>query len=87
MKMQIHHIAITVDDLEESKKFYIENFGFLLVKEFDKKDMEGKATLLRLGEVSIELWGLKDLQENRDDLMNLKIRDLMRFNLVNSTWK
>lgn len=35
--MKIHHIALTVNNLAESQKFYENTFGFIVTKEFEKK--------------------------------------------------
>ena len=54
--MKIHHIALTVNSLKESKDFYEKIFGFSVVKFFERKDMGGKACFMKLGSFTIELW-------------------------------
>ncbi|MFK7780695.1 MAG: VOC family protein [Candidatus Gracilibacteria bacterium] len=74
--MKIHHIAITVNNLDESRKFYEDIFGFELSKVFEKKESGGKANYLKLGDVFLELWQFPDMKENQDEFRSLKIRGI-----------
>lgn len=74
--MKIHHIAITVNDLKESRKFYQDFFDFKISKEFERKDLGAKAVFLELNGFYIELWQFADIQENSDDLKNIKVRGI-----------
>ena len=72
--MKIHHVAMTVNNLKESKAFYAEMFGFEVVQEFQRKDMGARATFMKLGECAIELWQFENMTKNQDDLSVLSIR-------------
>ncbi len=74
--MKIHHVAITVNNLKESQKFYQDFFGFKIAKKFERKDMKAKAIFLELKGFYIELWHFTDMQKNSDDLKDIKIRGI-----------
>lgn len=71
--MKIHHVAISVRNLENSANFYKDIFGFIEVKRFERKDLGGKAVFLKLEGMQIELWQFDKQIENKDDLSNLNI--------------
>lgn len=71
--MRVHHIAISVKDLEKSAKFYNENFGFEEIKRFTKPDWDGSAIFLKLGDLQLEIFQFQDHIEKKDDLSNLKV--------------
>jgi len=72
----IHHIAISVENLEQSVKFYMDLLGFIEIRRFERNDLNGKAAFLKLGDVQLEIWEFKDNIESKDDLSNLKIKGL-----------
>lgn len=74
--MKIHHIAITVTDLEKSIDFYEKNFSFKVTKRFEKEGSKQRAALMKLGENFIELWQFEDMRENKDDLQDIKIKGI-----------
>ena len=74
--MKIHHIAITVNNLEESIKFYTQILGFEIVKKFARKDMGAKAVFIKLGDFQIEMWEFQDIKENVDSLNDIKVRGI-----------
>ena len=77
--MKIHHIALTVNSLVESIKFYEETFGFNIIKEFEKKEISAKAVFMQLGDVSIELFEFPDTKQSCDDLADLKTIGIRHF--------
>ena len=76
--MKIHHIAITVSNLEESIKFYTQILGFKVGKQFSKerKGVLASATYVKLGDFQIELWQFPDMKENQDALSDIKIKGI-----------
>lgn len=54
--MQIHHTAITVNNLDESIDFYSRLFGLKPVRVFERPDMHAKAVFLQGDNVQLELW-------------------------------
>lgn len=72
--MKIHHVAITVKDLEKTKKFYGDFFGFKEYQRFKSKSMPGiEPVLIELGDFKIELWQFPEFKKNLDNLEDLKI--------------
>ena len=74
--MKVHHVAITVKKLEESRRFYEKLFGFKLVEEFEKEEVQAKGCFLKLNDFYLELWEFKDMKENKDDFSDLKIKGI-----------
>ena len=74
--MRVHHIAITVNNLEESKRFYTQVLGFEVIKEFAREDMGAQAAFVQLNDFQIELWQFQDMKENLNPLDDIKIRGL-----------
>ena len=71
--MKIHHIAISVRDLEKSSNFYKNIFGFEGEKEFKRKDLGAKVIFLKLNDIHLELWQFDKQIENKDNFSNLSI--------------
>lgn len=74
--MTFHHVAITVNNLEESISFYKDFFGFEFVKEYAREDLGAEAVLLGLGGVHVELWYFVDMKVNEDALDNIRVRGI-----------
>ena len=70
--MRIHHIAISVRDLEKSIAFYTEHFGFEEINRFSKPDWDGEAAILQLGEMQLEIFGFNDCDGSPLQDTNLK---------------
>lgn len=76
--MKIHHVAITVNNLKESVKFYNKVLGFKIGKQFSKT-IGGSlafATYVKLGNFQIELWQFENMKENLDSLGDITIRGI-----------
>jgi len=74
--MKVNHVAITVNNLEESVNFYTQVLGFKIAKKFERKDMGGYATFVKLDDFQIELWQFQDMKENSNPLNDIKVRGL-----------
>jgi len=74
--MRIHHIAITVNNLEESVKFYTQVLEFEIAKRFAREDMGAHATFVKLNDFQIELWQFQDMKENTEPLNDIKVRGI-----------
>lgn len=70
--MRVHHIGITVKDLEISCNFYKENFGFEEVDRFTKPGWTGEAIILKNASMRLEIFAFSDFKEKNDDYSNLK---------------
>ncbi len=51
----MEHFGISVRDIENSIKWYKENFGFELTREFDKPDLEITGATIKLGDIILEI--------------------------------
>ncbi len=61
--MKLHHVALTVKNIEESQDFYSSLFGFQEVKSFERPDLGGKAVLLTCDNINLEIW---EFSKNED---------------------
>ncbi len=72
MISSIHHVALTVKDLQESVEWYKSKLGFTEVKSYQDEEMD--ITLLQLGTIKLELFNFKDktqeLPEYRKEFMS-----------------
>jgi len=71
--MKIHHIAITVANLETSKEFYKSIFGLVEDKRFERPDLNAKAVFLKSESIFLEVWEFSEKIQNKDDLSKLNI--------------
>lgn len=69
MKFKPHHVAFTVNDIEESENWYKEKLGFEVVHKYSKNGW--KITLLKLDEVRIELFSFDDIKPLPEHSRNL----------------
>ena len=76
--MKIHHIAITVLHLEESSKFYCDNFDFKVQKEFGRSKKGWRGQFLQSDNVNIELFEFNEInnKNNNDDISMIGIRHI-----------
>ena len=72
--MKLHHIALTVNNLDESLIFYKSIFWFEDYVYFEKDEFNSKASQIRLNEIFLELWEFWDMKYNEDELNDIKIR-------------
>lgn len=61
--MKLHHVAITVKDLDVSISFYCELFGMQEMNRFRRDDMGATGVILKCENANIELWQFDKLQE------------------------
>jgi glyoxylase I family protein len=79
--MKIHHIAISVKNLEKSEKFYTENFGFREIERFTKQGWDGEAVVLQLEDTRLEIFGFNDFIENKADFKDLRTTGINHFGI------
>jgi glyoxylase I family protein len=70
--MRVHHIGISVKDLEKSSDFYKENLGFEEINRFTKPNWTGKAIILKNIDMQLEIFSFSDFEKKQDDFSNLK---------------
>ena len=51
-----HHVAIICSDYERSKDFYVGKLGFQVIREVWREDRQDYLTMLRSGDVVLELF-------------------------------
>ena len=61
--MKLHHVAITIKDLNISIPFYEKFFGFKEKLRFRREDMRGTGVMIQGENVIIELWQFDTLKE------------------------
>ena len=71
--MKIHHVALSVKNIDKSLEFYKSIFGFNEEKRFERKDLGGKAIFLKMEDMRLEFWQFDKQLKNKDDFSNLNI--------------
>lgn len=76
--MKIHHIALTVKDLEESSHFYCSNFEFKVSKIFSRPEKGWKAQFLQGDNTRLELFEFSqsNTSGNTQDISIVGIRHI-----------
>ena len=57
---KVHHVAIIVSDYEQSRDFYVNKLGFEIVRENYRKDRDDYKLDLRLEDMELEIFGVKN---------------------------
>lgn len=57
---RIHHVAIIVSDYHKSRKFYVNQLGFEVIRENYRPDIGDYKLDLRLGDCELEIFAKKD---------------------------
>lgn len=70
--MRIHHVGISVRDLEKSSNFYKGNFGFKEVNRIIKPEWTGEAIILEGDSIQLEIFSFSDYEESQCDFSNSK---------------
>lgn len=70
--MKLHHIGISVSNLEKSLAFYKGNFGFEEIERFTKEDWNGEAVKLKLDNMELELFCFNNFKPKNDDYSDLE---------------
>lgn len=57
---RIHHVAIMVSDYEKSRKFYVEQLGFPVLRENYRKERGDWKLDLKAGDCELEIFGVEN---------------------------
>ncbi len=68
--MKLHHIALTIKDLEISLPFYENNFGFKEIKRFRRDDMGATGCMIQNENIILELWQYDNFKEGTKEDMS-----------------
>lgn len=56
----VHHVAIIVSDYQKSRAFYVDLLGFKVIRENYREDRGDYKLDLKLGDMELEIFGIKD---------------------------
>ncbi|MGG5310414.1 MULTISPECIES: SMU1112c/YaeR family gloxylase I-like metalloprotein [Enterococcus] len=56
----VHHVAIIVSDYQKSRAFYVDLLGFEVIRENYREDRDDYKLDLKLGDMELEIFGIKD---------------------------
>lgn len=68
--MKLHHVALTIKDLEISLPFYESNFGFKEIKRFRRDDMGATGCMIENENIILELWQYDNFKEGKKEDMS-----------------
>lgn len=74
--MRPHHVALSVDNIEDSISFYSKHFGFKLKNRYRKEEIGASFCYMELKGFEIEIFAFDELKDNKDDLSELGIRGI-----------
>ena len=57
---EVHHVAIIVSDYEKSRKFYVEQLEFPIIREHYRVERDDYKLDLKVGEIELEIFGVKN---------------------------
>ena len=76
MLTKAHHIAIICSDYRRSMDFYVTKLGFSVVREVWREERQDYLTMLRSGDVTLELFTKPDAPKRVTDPEALGLRHL-----------
>ena len=76
MLTKAHHIAIICSDYRRSMDFYVNKLGFSVVREVWREERQDYLTMLRSGDVTLELFTKPDAPKRVTDPEALGLRHL-----------
>lgn len=76
MLTKAHHIAIICSDYRRSMDFYVNKLGFSVVREVWREEQQDYLTMLRSGDVTLELFTKPDAPKRVTDPEALGLRHL-----------
>ncbi|MFH1781646.1 MAG: VOC family protein [Patescibacteria group bacterium] len=79
--MKVHHLAISIKDLEKSVSFYAKYFDFKDIQRFTKTEWEGEAAILDLYGFKLEIFQFHNAIDKKDDLSNLEVIGLKHISI------
>jgi len=72
----MHHISVTVKDVERSLSFYNKHFGFERHMEFKKPDLSGRTLMAKCDNIILEFFQFEGMKENKDKLDDIMVKGM-----------
>ena len=63
----VHHVAIIVSDYEKARKFYVEQLELPIIRENYREERDDYKLDLQIGDVELEIFGVKNPPERVTD--------------------
>lgn len=76
MLQKQHHVAIICSDYERSKDFYVDKLGFRVIREVWREERQDYLTMIRSGDVVLELFTKPDAPQRVTQPEALGLRHL-----------
>ena len=64
---EVHHVAIIVSDYEKARKFYVEQLELPIIRENYREERDDYKLDLQIGDVELEIFGVKNPPERVTD--------------------